>query len=479
MKALYKKILPAIIICSVTSFALGNAAVTPPSAGQGGLINNPRSAQYKLNPNLYITGNVTGGKEFKGFIPYQSTTDFQAPLGSATLDSFLRDSANSNPYNRRPGITLPYYSPSKTVSSLRRDSGSGLVAPIADMNKIYRQNAIPQVQTARPYYRPLTDKPIPLLAPRLEPLKPDQAKITNILKPDLYTAAQQQQRLEKQQTLREQEPIDKDALSKLPEQIQKPIDPEKMLIKPIEPGQPREEIVPAKEYKDIFEQIKEATMPDEEAAEKPGEEKPADQELPTQELTTQQLIEKGTTIEKQAEFAPQAGLAQKIRGKHKTFASFAQDKFNSYMRLAEELMDEGKYYRAADAYSLASIFKDDDPLPYAGKSLALFAAGDYMSSSYFLNRAIEIYPEYVNIEIDLIALIGDKDKLESRIVDIKEWQQRSSSSELAFLLAYIYYQMEHYDWAKEQIELSKEYMTYVDAITSLEKAIDEKLQSAR
>ncbi|GAI11990.1 unnamed protein product, partial [marine sediment metagenome] len=102
--------------------------------------------------------------------------------------------------------------------------------------------------------------------------------------------------------------------------------------------------------------------------------------------------------------------AREILGEHKTFASFAEDKFNRHMRAAEEYLKRGRYYRAADAYTLAAIYKPDDPLAYAGKSHALFAAGEYMSSALFLSRALEIFPEYAQFKIDLVAMVGDKDK---------------------------------------------------------------------
>ncbi|MGC9330174.1 MAG: hypothetical protein ACP5I1_21235, partial [Candidatus Hinthialibacter sp.] len=40
-----------------------------------------------------ITGNVGGGKHFRGSVPYDSATSFSAPQGSTQFDSFLRYSA--------------------------------------------------------------------------------------------------------------------------------------------------------------------------------------------------------------------------------------------------------------------------------------------------------------------------------------------------------------------------------------------------
>jgi tetratricopeptide (TPR) repeat protein len=159
-------------------------------------------------------------------------------------------------------------------------------------------------------------------------------------------------------------------------------------------------------------------------------------------------------------------------GEHKTFASYSMDNFNKHMRAAEQYLKEGKYYRAEDTYTLASLYKPNDPLVYAGKSHALFAAGEYMSSSLFLSRALEIFPEYARFKIDLVAMVGDRDKLESRIGDIVEWIERSGSADLQFLLGYVYYQMGRVEEAKKAIYAAYEKMPNSRAVIALKNAID-------
>jgi tetratricopeptide (TPR) repeat protein len=164
--------------------------------------------------------------------------------------------------------------------------------------------------------------------------------------------------------------------------------------------------------------------------------------------------------------------AQSIRGKHKTFASYAKDNFNQHMLAAEQYLKEGKYYRAADTYTLASMYKSNDPLAYAGKSHALFAAGGYMSSALFLSRALEIFPEYARFKIDLVAMVGDRDQVESRIADIEEWIERSHSADLQFLLGYVYYQIGRVEEAKKAIDAAYEKLPDAPAVITLKKAID-------
>jgi tetratricopeptide (TPR) repeat protein len=159
-------------------------------------------------------------------------------------------------------------------------------------------------------------------------------------------------------------------------------------------------------------------------------------------------------------------------GEHKTFASYSNDKFNEHMRAAEQYLKEGKYYKAADAYTLASLYKSKDPLAYAGKSHALFAAGGYTSSALFLSRALEIFPEYARFKIDLVGMVGDRDKVESRIADIEEWIEISGSAKLQFLLGYVYYQIGRISEAKKAIDAAYEKLPDAPAVKTLKTAID-------
>ena len=113
--------------------------------------------------------------------------------------------------------------------------------------------------------------------------------------------------------------------------------------------------------------------------------------------------------------------AQALLGEHKTFASYSKDKFNVLMREGEKFLKDGKYYKAIDSFSMASVYKPRDPLAMAAKSHALFAAGEYMSSALFLARSLNVFPGYARMKIDIVGMVGDRDKLESRIVDVEQW----------------------------------------------------------
>jgi tetratricopeptide (TPR) repeat protein len=160
---------------------------------------------------------------------------------------------------------------------------------------------------------------------------------------------------------------------------------------------------------------------------------------------------------------------------YKSFASYSDDKFNHHMKAAEGFMKQGRFYRAADAYTLASIYKPDDPLGYAGKSMALFGSGEYLSSALFLARAVEIFPEYPKVKVDIIGMVGDKDTVENRILEAREWMDKSDSGELEFLLSYIYYQMDRLEFARQTIEAAAKKMPNSPAVAAMKKVIDERL----
>jgi len=221
---------------------------------------------------------------------------------------------------------------------------------------------------------------------------------------------------------------------------------------------------------DIYEKMKLQIISLEKELEKPAR-KTDSKQLDQADIEKSDL-EKKALSEDLAKVSLRAAKAKKIMGEHKTFASYSKDKFNQHLRAAEEYLKNGKFYRAADAYTLASIYKPQDPLPYAGKSHALFAAGEYMSSSLFLNRALRMFPEYANFKIDLVAMLKDRDKLESRIVDVEEWIKKSDAAELHFLIAYVYHQLTRPDKAIDSVRMAHEKMPDDPAVATLKNVIE-------
>jgi tetratricopeptide (TPR) repeat protein len=167
-----------------------------------------------------------------------------------------------------------------------------------------------------------------------------------------------------------------------------------------------------------------------------------------------------------------ASRAKQIMSGHQSHESFSKARFKQYMAEAQVYMKQGKYYQAATAYDQAAIFYSKDPETMAGKALALFGAGDYISSALFLSRAIELSPEYARKKIDLAAAMGNKDKFETRVVDAEDWLEKSCAPELEFLLAYTYYCNGKLELAKKAITTAAKEMPNSKAVKTLKEAID-------
>jgi len=164
--------------------------------------------------------------------------------------------------------------------------------------------------------------------------------------------------------------------------------------------------------------------------------------------------------------------ANRIMGRHKSLDSLSESKFNQHMRDAEEHLKAGSYYRAASCFSLASVYQADNPLALAGRGHALFAAGEYVSSALFLSRALAISPEYLQMRVDLVATLGDGNKLAGRIADIEQWLARSGSSQLQFLLGYVYYRTGQLLKAKQAIDAAYEKTPESPAVQAMKITID-------
>ncbi|MDD5459804.1 MAG: hypothetical protein PHF37_10485 [Phycisphaerae bacterium] len=464
-----KNVLNAILVIVLTSgavFAAGpiNPNVSgsriptnvPPSKYQNSLIKSPNPID--ASKNLVITGNVGQGKSFRGVVPYRATTAFGGNTGTSSLDSFIRDSTGAGDISGFRSSPQPYYSPTSTVTKFVPGTGQVMRPPTAGVYSAYeRPLEMPQpfkyTPTQPVSYRPLSESLPQTLEQRTGELSQRQI--------ELYGLSQKnEQQLSKFEH-------DLDIVSRKAKELQEKMGDQDTEAKPLTPQRapfeiPETVLPPQAEPKqkldvfdEVLERLKEFQPP--KAAPQQEDEDTETEEEP--EATQQDMINT-------------AAAAKAFLGEHKTFAGFSKNRFNELMRSAERLLKERKFYRAADAYTLAAMYKKDDPLPLAGKCHALFAAGEYMSSVLFLSRAINMFPRYALMDVDMTAMI-DRDTLENRVADVKEWIKVSDSWELHFLLAYIYHQMDRPQFAKEQIDIAYEKNPYDSAVGTLKTVIDQ------
>ncbi len=526
----------ALLIFSLvaTVFAQNGSTLTNPSVGspvgtgtvpvttyRNGLVTSPNPIDR--TSDMVVTGNVGGGRNFQGYLPYNAISDFGGPLGSGTLDDFLRRS--TVPQNYYSGGVAPFYSQTSTVTYIVPGTNMVVVPPSEKIRTDRHELMLNTEVGVRPNlenynqqnyytnlnkfgYLPMEAEQAELnLSPReeyqaekerwQERYQKQQEQFTEQLRELRKDTEEFQQRLsgENQEVKPSIKPDSKTSYEQALEITEKPQE----LLEPELPGlpkQPFEQERPQPEKVDVYEKMlqeyeeiqkaKEELFPG--AEEEPAEQTDSQEALPGTGLSGRKLeYKQPSRITPAPEAAPQPdekrptselefmARAQRVLSERQTFAVYSQDKFNRYMHAAEQYMQQGKYYMAADAYSLASIYKPLDPLAYAGRSHALFAAGDYLSSALYLSRAIEMFNGYVDFKIDIVAMIGDMDTVEKRIADIKEWIELSSAPELQFLLAYIYMQLDRLDKASEAVNAAYEKMPDVPAVGLLKAAIEKRL----
>jgi len=544
---------------ALTQTGYGNPAIrspigpptVPQSSYRSGLF--PSRNPINTSGNQVITGNVGGGKHFRGVVPYNAISDFSGTTTSTTFNSFLRRSASSGGVGILPGRYSPYYSPSGTVTTTRPGLRSVVRPPTSQVPgrtvegftvpSVPQQQTLagPKISTPDISYRPMRFKPQHLEklildgtltyaeakrlvdeqnVAQMERLKQDLGQLQHRAPP------LKQSLIVRDESLRPFSELEKDAVTLQPptllkireqEKQQEPLHDKRLLTgkdglinlrtqeQAVEVGKEEKDVSDLDVYERMKQEIesiqakysipearesKQTSSIDGEQSKAGENQKEPKEKTPSEILINQmqmalaeeegidefeaELLRQATSIKPQEKLTGVAlsVRAKSIMGEHKTFASFSEDNFNQHMRAAEQYLKEGKYYRAADTYTLASIYKGDDPLAYAGKSHALFAAGGYMSSALFLSRTLEIFPEYARFKIDLVAMVGDRDKVESRIADIEEWIERSDSAELHFLLGYVYHQIGRAGEAKKAIDAAYEKLPDRPAVKTLKKAID-------
>ncbi len=471
------------------------SGIVPPSSSGAGLIKTPNPIDTSYN--RVITGNVGGGKHFRGVVPYGSTSDFGASTGSGMLDSFLRRSIGSTGTERYMRNYVPFYSQTGTVTTTRPGSTEIIRPPsMATQSRPTGIASLPPLPKSQPSFllqplsSPRTLRPMSMTTQQME--QAISSEVDTYLKG--ITIAENRRYLEQRSIEQQIRPTGEKAieLDKSISATQKPqAEPLELLpelkTQTFQEQPPQSRAKSDYEQMDVYERMKlqfdrlkkgVIELPTEKQTEAAAD---AQRESAIRQVKSGQAGKTDGSVAEQSAGVPDVTMtvakAAQIRGPHRTFASFAKDRFNQSMRSAEEYLKRGKYYRAADAYTLALIYKSNDPLAYAGKSHALFAAGEYMSSGMFLLRALRIFPEYATVKVDLEYMLGDRDKIDDRIVDIERWYQKSGAVELKFLLAYVYYQMDRFEQATEAIDAVYESMPDAPAIAAFKDAIYDAVKS--
>lgn len=432
---------------------IGSPTAPPSSLNKDLTTHTP--INYGVSGNLIVTGNVTGGKHFRhpgGVVPYRSITEFDARLGSDDLNSFSRRSAGLPYYDKSPTQIQPYYLPSQTVTSMQRNGRDGLVPPIIEPS-VSIAVTLPPLPEQDIYRR---QRPLALGADELEKMIDLQLQLMK-------------EREEQAGDLSEEDGdlnYFGEAETKKPDPLEQPeLEMETENVTPPEPDKPGDIEKEDMERERALESQKDIGRQDEEFTDEEFEQKDDTQEAMEDKYSLK--------LPEREEFPePDHAKAREIRGSHKDYKSLAKAKFNEYILAAGKFFKQGQYYRAADAYILAGVWVGEHPRPIIGRGHALFAAGEYMSSSFFIQKAISLDPEYASKKFNLQSLLFDLDMIENRLLEVMTWQQKSGSGELTFLLAYLFYQLDDLPRARAAINAAIEKMPDSKATEPLKKAIE-------
>jgi len=471
-------IISAVALLAAAAWAVDNPSIQNPSVnssvGMGGI---PQSSigsgltgspnPMGFNGNLIVTGNVAGGRHFRGVVPYNAVSDFGGRLNSGPVDSFLRYTADGS-YS---STLTPYYSPTRTVSILTPGSQGQLLAPsYVNLSSGSGLGPLANQQFAPTSTSYMTNS-------RFRPLSTNLQGLDRTLSQDIaaypqggiQTAQQQQVQMDRyreelkqqaEKTAQDQQNIaDQKASSEQDAKDKKKLGENK-------PGDSFENIQKELEaVQKVLDQLNAGetpTLPD-------NSDKQTDNS--NKQTETENAAAQETAARATAAASNLSAKAKTVLGEHRTLKDFEKAKYNEHIRTAENYMKQGRFYLAADSYSMALVYKLNDLTALAGKCHALFAAGEYMSSALFLSRVLEISPEFVNSKINLIAVIGNKDVIETRASDILKWMKITNSPELGFLLGYIYYRLDRPDFSKAMIDVAAEKMPDSPTVETLKKAI--------
>ncbi|MEN6427061.1 MAG: hypothetical protein ABFE13_17035 [Phycisphaerales bacterium] len=518
----------ALILLILTTPALGSAtnsaarATVPPSSYQSGLINSRNPIDQ--SGNLAITGNVGGGKHFRGGVPYRSTTSFGAPLGSTSLDSFLRYSAVPEGQAGYPQNYSPFYSPTRTVTTTSpgyqgiftaaspRIAGGMPLSRVDQPSDTMSAAEIPQLQTSIGERSPGVGSVVgqsPRLPYWTAPIGSDEMRDAieetgnpsamrssvgvddplmtseeyqrrlQLLLQDLdrarTNAAQIEQKLDADGTKTRQQPTG-ESPGQLP-----PADAMQDRIR-LPDGEPRDaargvgpESTGLRLYDPSAQSESSLFMPPSRAAEirpsvmAPRREAPPGP--PSLAATLQRISEYTNRLQtasrdrssaqavvepdqNPAEAAsPQQVPAEEPPQTYENSDLLTRQQFDQCMATASLNMRKHRFDRAVESFTLASVYIAHDSRAHLGRSHALLAVGDFVTSALSLARAIELDAQLALKRVNLVEIVGGPDSFVERVAHLEELAEKGDSS-LQFLLAYIYYQMDRPNEAKTAIEMA-------------------------
>lgn len=511
--------------------AYRNSPTTPPSryssriytnSGTSGSLTTPSSRygdgrDYQKIPDynyrLYtegITNEVYGNRYYGSDVPYRSSNQINAPLGYGNLNSFLRNSSQYIHSRGYSGQFSNYYLPSRNTQTFYQNRLSGSVPSQtavqsprqsyydAAYQKYYLDENNP-ASRGRPLQSDLVDLELQMLR---ESGKSDggldETKFNfqdQEIRKVLLEKYMDQQDKYYRQNLRSNQ-IETEPVQPVSRDEQNPSDDTERDLEvvspnsPLEPGLPglpgqrplqTDNINPAPDTDDAlssdadgFDSL-DALDPDKMLSEQDRPPQPKNSWMKNLNGRTDDPTADGSDRTDDNSYIMDLSTdheaARSLMGLHKNYREYASAKCKSFMETGDKYLREGKFYKAADAYSLANIYSAEDPEPKLSQGIALFAAGEYLSSSQYIEMAISMSPKYAFDRINISNFLDDE-TLDARLVNLDKWYETSASPNFKFLAAYIYYQRGSLKNASEALQEAEDMMKNNPGVKALKKAIN-------
>ena len=415
--------------------------VTPGANGQyyvgqdGHLLDaNPRIGSMGINPearldalvprvNMYITGNVTGGAAFQGLVPYGSPYEFQGTLGSSTLTNFRRDTLSVDALRSRVTGVQPYVDPSRGVTTY------------------YGGRVVNTGQVFRPAQTVVGPVDSTLGAAQLGAVRQGsldlrirrQTLIGGELFP-YYTPAQPGQTTFGPRGF-------------VPFELRQGYVPERApsddRLRPEEPYGPEA----AQGEGPIMRSERRRLRGQEEQDTAEGQAGPKTGSAPGEEPTQQPDQEK----DEEPTFRPGV-TGEQVRTTAQLLQEHGNERYRHHLERGQALLEQGEFYRAADAFMAATVYRMNDPQAFLGRAHALFGAGEFMSASYLLARALETEPQLAALSLYPVSWFPSTEQFLQRLEDLENWAQRTQRWEMDLLRAYILGKADHVDAAQELLD---------------------------
>ncbi len=466
----------------------GTAIDASNQIGAGGI--NAAAPTYHFNAaNLFVTGNVSGGRQFRGFSPIRDPSSLFTSMPSGGIGSFQADAISVQDVlvGRTNYSFYPYFDRSQTVLSAGA-IGRGLNAPGSSIPRttsaydggtrglgtrlgdplpfagtgIYSLSSPPleayppPSATFNPYssipLNPLEPKggqdaaPLtqsPLFAPSALHQLAGVPETPGLLSPRLESGLPEVGSREDTQRQLPAAPgllgVDRAVVdaAELAPRIFDPSGFESPRVDPWQPDIPTASIAPATILPPRAEQTAEV---DEVRPFAPtGLSAYADFVNAAQWL--ERVDQAGTTEGADAADLEEATeRARALVGSTlRTYAGDAESEVNRLIINAELEARRGEFYRAADLYAAAARVDFRNPLIRLGHGHALLFAGDYLSAVFHLTRGLREFEMLPYFDIDLVVFAPDASLLDIRRADLEHRLEQQENYRLRFLLGYAEY----------------------------------------